>query len=646
MTVEDINDIAIILGVFLIIALASSQISKVFEKIKLPLITGFILTGILTGPFVLKIIPLESTLKLNFINELSLAFIAFAAGAELYLKEIRGQLKSIAWNTTAQVVFTFLAGAIGVYYLASIIPFMKDMKHMEKVAVSILSATIFVASSPSSKIAVINELRAKGPFTKTAIGVTVTKDIVVIILFTVCFALSKSFIKNEPFEVQAIVFLALELIVSAGLGWVLSKIIQTVFRFRTRQEVKTALLIALGFGVYVLAHQVSHFSLVLIGHEFYIEPLLICIVASFLVTNYSTVRPEFQKVLHETGPIIYIIFFTLTGASLSIDILIKVYGIAFLLFGLRLGGMMLGSFAGGFIAKDPKQFIKLGWIPFITQAGVGLGLATLIANEYPAWGAEFSTLMIASIVITQIVGPPAFKYAVHAVKESHQKAKAHEFDGIRDAIIFGFESQSIALARQLQSKGWNAKIATSRNADTLQLSIPEDLEVIHIEHRDLKALEILEAEKAEAIVLLLSDRENLELCELIYEHIGTKEVIVRLHERHYFDKFHELGALIVDPSTAMVGLMDHLVRSPNATSLLLGNENDQDTIDLEVLDEDLAGMALRDLRFPSDIIILSIMRKDQMIISHGYTRLRLGDVVTIVGSKESLEKMMLMFEKA
>ena len=309
------------------------------------------------------------------------------------------------------------------------------------------------------------------------------------------------------------VFLIIELAVSTGLGWVLYKIIEVVFKFRVRQEIKTLLLIALGYGVYILAKQVSHYSVGLIGHEFYLEPLLVCIAASFLVTNYSTIRPEFQKVLHETGPIIYIIFFTLTGASLSIDILIKVYGIAFILFGLRLGGMMLGSFAGGFLARDPKQFIKLGWIPFITQAGVGLGLATLIANEYPAWGAEFSTLMIASIVITQIVGPPAFKYAVHAVKESHQRAKLHEFDGVRDAIIFGFESQSIALARQLQSKGWIAKIATSRNVDTLQLSIPEDIEVVHIDNRDLDTLKSLEAEKAEAIVLLLSDKENLELCE-------------------------------------------------------------------------------------------------------------------------------------
>ena len=102
---------------------------------------------------------------------------------------------------------------------------------------------------------------------------------------------------------------------------------------------------------------------------------------------------------------------------------------------------------------------------------------------------------------------------------------------------------------------------------------------------------------------------------------------------------------MVDPSTAIVSLMDHFVRSPQATSLLLGMQKGQDTIDLEVLKPNLHGLSLRDIRFPADIIILSIRRKGQMIISHGYTRLRRGDWVTMVGSDQSLEKMTLLFDK-
>ena len=55
-------------------------------------------------------------------------------------------------------------------------------------------------------------------------------------------------------------------------------------------------------------------------------------------------------------------------------------------------------------------------------------------------------------------------------------------------------------------------------------------------------------------------------------------------------------------------------------------------------------MTLRDLRFPTDVIVLSVQRKGSIIISHGYTRLRLGDIVTLVGTKESVENVRFKLE--
>ena len=120
--------------------------------------------------------------------------------------------------------------------------------------------------------------------------------------------------------------------------------------------------------------------------------------------------------------------------------------------------------------------------------------------------------------------------------------------------------------------------------------------------------------------------------------------MVRLNDRANFEQFHELGALIVEPSTATLSLLDQFVRSPVAASLLLGSEGSQQTMDIEVTDEEMHGLLIRDLRFPSDTIILSVKRKDEIIISHGYTRLRIGDIVSVVGSNESLEQIRLRFE--
>ena len=102
---------------------------------------------------------------------------------------------------------------------------------------------------------------------------------------------------------------------------------------------------------------------------------------------------------------------------------------------------------------------------------------------------------------------------------------------------------------------------------------------------------------------------------------------------------------IVDPSSAIVSLLDHFVRSPQATSLLLGMEENQDSRDVEVLNPDLHGIHLRDLRLPSDVIVLAIARGGHSIISHGYTRLSIRDIVTIVGSIESLDEVQFKFDK-
>jgi len=172
----------------------------------------------------------------------------------------------------------------------------------------------------------------------------------------------------------------------------------------------------------------------------------------------------------------------------------------------------------------------------------------------------------------------------------------------------------------------------------------KDFELINLPSISYKALKLLKLEKTEAVILMLSDEDNYKLANLIYEHIGTKEVIVRLNNRDNFEKFHKLGALIIEPATAMVSLLDHFVRSPNAASLLLGMDEGQDSMDIEIRNEDIHGMRLRDFRLPSDVLVLSIRRKGQLLVSHGYTRMRLGDTITLVGAESSLEDLKFKFD--
>ena len=72
-------------------------------------------------------------------------------------------------------------------------------------------------------------------------------------------------------------------------------------------------------------------------------------------------------------------------------------------------------------------------------------------------------------------------------------------------------------------------------------------------------------------------------------------------------------------------------------------ERGQDVVELVVSNPNLQGTALRDLRLPGDTLVLSVFRNRASLICHGYTRLQVGDHITIVGSESSLEEIQLRF---
>jgi len=328
---------------------------------------------------------------------------------------------------------------------------------------------------------------------------------------------------------------------------------------------------------------------------------------------------------------------------LSLDILFEVWTIALLFFALRIIIVFIGAYFGSTFAGDPQLHRRVGWMAYVTQAGVALAFITAIGREYVPWGTEFATIFIAVIILNQIFGPPLFKWAINLVGESHLKAKTSQTIEPHNVIIFGYEDQSMSLARELIKHGWHVRLATFRRKE--DLTEIEDVEFLYIRDFSLKSLERIRVKDYETIVMMLHDSENVALAEMIYEHAGAKEVIVRLTDQRFLPRFQELGVTIIDPRTAIVSLMDHFVRSPQATSLLLGMEPDKDTLDIEIADRDLHGVALRDLRLPPDVLILSVIRKGRMLISHGYTRLRQGDIITVVGSLESLKNLHLRFEE-
>ena len=627
---------------FTLITLASKQIGQFFTRFKLPLISGFLFTGIVAGPFIFDFISVEVTERLRFVDELSLAFIAFVAGSELYLKELRSRFKSIKLVSIGIVVSTFILGSLTVFVLADFMPFMRGLPVASRIAIAILAGAILVARSPSSAVAVIKELRAKGPFTQTAMGVTVVMDVLVIVLFSVNSSIADALLTGLRFNLTLIILLFVELMVALAGGYVVGRILQQILSSRINHIAKTVGILLTGYAVFAVFAGIRHFTHDRLLFEVFVEPLLVCMIGSFWLINRTDARDELLKTLRDIGPLIYIAFFTLTGASLTLDILADIWPITLLLVAVRLVGIFIGSFTGGVLAGEPMTHNKVSWMAYITQAGVGLGLAKEVGGAFPAWGPAFATLIISTIVVNQIVGPAFFKWALVWVKEARPRAKKSEPDQIHSAIIFGSDGQSLALARQLRAHDWEVKVAYRQTGEMKKVA-SSYFNVQPMPGFSLNALQAFGVGEAGAVIVMLSDEENYRICELAYEHFETDNLVVRLNDLANYDRFRELGAFTVRPSTAIISLLDHFVRAPSSVSLLLGMEENHDIIDLEIRDPNLAGMAVRDLRLPSDALILSVRRAGHIIITHGYTELQIGDWVTVVGSLESLEELELRF---
>ena len=125
------------LASFIIISLAAYLIGKLFTRLGLPYITGYLFTGALAGPFLLDLLPADAVTRLRFVDQLSLAVIAFVAGSELYLKEIRQRLRSIFFTASGIAVVGLIFGTGAIFALTNFLSFTQGRPFSERMVIAV-----------------------------------------------------------------------------------------------------------------------------------------------------------------------------------------------------------------------------------------------------------------------------------------------------------------------------------------------------------------------------------------------------------------------------------------------------------------------------------------------------------------------------
>ena len=392
---------------YLAVAMAAGlALSRLMKLVNLPNVTGYLIAGILVGPYVLNIINTESIKSLKIITSTALGFIAFSIGGEFKLSYLKKLGKSIVVITVVQALVTVLLVA-GVMLL---IPGEKSVK----VPRALLLGAISAATAPAATLLVVRQYKARGPVTDTLLPVTAFDDAIGLMIFSVCFALAKVFAVGSALTIQAVLLDPLrEIGLSLLVGGVLGAFIALMMRFFKSDANRLCLILA------------AVFACVALSELWGLSSLLTCMMLGAVLANLRRDAIAFMALADDWTPGLFMLFFVLSGAELDFSILATV-GLAGIVYILsRSVGKYSGAFLGAAMSKADHNVRKYLGITLLPQAGVAIGMAQMVAASEDLAGIapQVVTVALFATLVYELVGPVLTKIALTKAGEIERKPK-------------------------------------------------------------------------------------------------------------------------------------------------------------------------------------------------------------------------------
>jgi len=394
-----------------LLLLAGDIAADLVERIGLPHLTGYIVAGLLVGPHVLNAVPQTAVHALQPVNALALALIALSAGAELTWPLLTQGARSLLCSIGAQLLLVLPGSIATLLLLRKFVPFLAGMPLAAAAGVALIWGVIAVSRSPSATLGVLAQLRPEGPLTRYTLAVVIAFDLVVLVLFA--FARNVAAVLTEPgasFSLASMHELGVGLLGSVACGTTLGLVV--VFYLRLVGRELLLFLLVVGYGA-------TEFTA-----YFHFEAMLLFLTAGFVVANISRQGERLLDAVAAGGRVIYVIFFALTGAAVDLGLLARIWPVALALVAARAVLTVVSAKLGSRWSKDPAEIRRYGWMPLISQAGVTLGMAVAIAEEFPRFGPGLAALIVAVVSVNQAVGPVLFKWSLDKTGETGKAGTA------------------------------------------------------------------------------------------------------------------------------------------------------------------------------------------------------------------------------
>lgn len=397
------------------LTVAAYVAGTIAQRFRVPRIVGFLVAGFVAGPAWLELARGDVLQALAPISSGALALIAFAAGSELTLDALRGDRRIVTLRVAAgAMAVPFIAVTMVVLTVSAWFPLTAHQPFEDALTVALTLGAWATIASPTDTWAVITDVGAKGPVSRTIRDVSIVQSLLAVVLFIVVLALALPLASQGAvtpgIATQAVLILAGSIVVGGALGLAAAQYLRAI---QGESRFEWVLLVF----AFIVSQAVRLSEL---------DAVLVALAAGCTLRNAAPAAGErIRAELQRCAIPVYVVFFALAGSTLRLDELAEIGQWALLLVGLRATGLWAGlRWAGRHQAVSP-DLVNYGWLGLVSQGGLAMTLAAVLLRAFTEWNVSLEALIVALIGVHQLAGPICFQWALRRAGEVTDVGGAH-----------------------------------------------------------------------------------------------------------------------------------------------------------------------------------------------------------------------------
>lgn len=394
-------------------------VGKCVSRFRLPSILGWLITGMVLGPYALHLLP-EKLMNMAFyetiIHVLECA-VGFMIGTELVWKRLKTYGKALIVTTLTQSLGTFVVVS-GIFCIIFII---RDVP----VYLAFLFGGIALATAPAPALSIVQEFQTEGPVTKTLIPMAALDDMVGVAVFFTTVAVVARHISGNGMPLYMIpIIILLPLVIGFATGFpagILLKKERTTLQTLSILVATILITTIIGYlcNTYLMPSPLLNFMLM--GMAF-----------SATFSNMVT-EERLERIISDFHPLLgvaMIIVILNLGAPLDYHAILGAgfYTVVYII--VRTTGKYFGARFGAKIMKMPLAVQNYLGLTLLPHSGVSLvftGIAvSILASSAPECAGIIQGTIAAAAVLNELIAVVVAKKGFEWAGEMQKANKESE----------------------------------------------------------------------------------------------------------------------------------------------------------------------------------------------------------------------------